>query len=210
MYKKTVSIFSSLVVAIITATIPSVAYGVACQKTSGIKTYIYPGCGVKLLAQNQSVSSNLDKLLRQGRALADAGKYQKAITIYQQAARLDPKNAQIYSGIAYLEALQGNFQAASQFYQQAIAIEPHKADFQYGLGYSMAKLENYQAAVEAYRRASLLDRNNVNAHLGLGAALFRLEKYNEAIIAYQVAIQSNSNNAEAYASMGLTLLKQER
>ena len=150
-------------VATITTTIPSIAYGVPCQKINkkGNATSITLGhCGVKLLAQlhlHQAENSELDKLLRQARKLVDAQKYQLAIKIYQQAARLDPKNAQIYSGIAYLEALQENFQAAAQFYQQAITIDPHNANFQYGLGYAMAKLENYQAAVTAYERASLLD-----------------------------------------------------
>ncbi|MGB3514112.1 MAG: tetratricopeptide repeat protein, partial [Microcoleaceae cyanobacterium] len=216
--------------ATITATIPSVANASPCDSSSLVteefkftsgelsvpvslssSSPVLPSCGVKFLAQaNQTTNSGVDELLRQGRELVDARKYQKAIAVYQQAARLDPKNAQIYSGIAYLQALEENFQAAAQFYQQAVAIDPHNADFQYGLGYTMAKLENYQAAAEAYRRASLLDRSKTNAHLGLGASLFRQEKYNEAIVAYQVAIQSNPKNAEAYASMGLALLQVKR
>ena len=95
MYKQTVSI----IVATITATIPSIAYGVPCQqinrKTNDI-SHIFPSCGVELLAQTrEATSSELDELLRRGRELVDAGNYQLAITIYQQAARLDPKNAQI-------------------------------------------------------------------------------------------------------------------
>ena len=151
--------------ATITLIFPSIAHGVPCKLINGKANdtyHIFPSCGVKLLAQaNQPASKKLNELLKQGRKLVEAGNYKLAIAIYQRAISLDPKNAQIYSGIGYLEARQENFPVAAQFYQQAIAIEPNNANFQYGLGYTMARLENYQAAVAAYRRASVLDKNNI-------------------------------------------------
>lgn len=74
-----------------------------------------------LVAQKSSSSPSspyqrrqqLDKLLQEGRKLLDAGNFSGAISRYQQAAKLSPKNARIFSTIGYLQVRQGNLSAAA-------------------------------------------------------------------------------------------------
>ncbi|NJO19886.1 MAG: tetratricopeptide repeat protein [Spirulinaceae cyanobacterium RM2_2_10] len=75
----------------------------------------------RLISQAASRSQQLNTLLEQGRELADAGDYGRALTVYQQAAQLASDNARIFSGIGYLQARQRNFTAAVAAYQRAIA-----------------------------------------------------------------------------------------
>ena len=137
----------------------------------------------ELLAQASNGSnSQLDQLLEQGRKLVESGSLDQAVQVYVEAAGIDPSNAMIFSGIAYVQALRGEYDQAVQFYRDALILDPQNPDFYYGLGYSLAMVENYAEAATAYRQAINLQQSNLDAHLGLAAALFRLQDYGIQLI----------------------------
>lgn len=103
----------------------------AVLSESSVKKRVTP------LAQANN-KDRLRELLKQGRELVDAKKYQEATQVYKQAAQLDSDNPKIFSGIAYLEASQGNYQQAAAAYQRAIDLAPNNAEFYYALGHSLA------------------------------------------------------------------------
>jgi len=84
-------------------------------------------------ADRSSSGQQLAELLHKGSELVEAGDYSRALRIYQQALSLVRDNPRIYSGIGYLQALQGNFQDAVRAYQQAVTLDPNNADFHYAL-----------------------------------------------------------------------------
>jgi tetratricopeptide (TPR) repeat protein len=157
----------------------------------------------------QAKNSELKQLLEEGRRLVDAGDYNGAIAVYQQAANINPKNAKIHSGIGYLQAQQGNYQAALTAYRRAIAIAPQNGDFYYAVGYIKANLGDTRGAKEAYRRAIQLNRNNVNAYLGLAVTQSRMGDYVAAGWAYEQALSLDKNNPQTYELMG-SMYKQRR
>ena len=57
----------------------------------------------------------LYELFKRGKALIDAGKYDAALQIYQQAQPLDPKNARIVSAIGFIQAQQGAYKESYPF-----------------------------------------------------------------------------------------------
>ncbi|BAY32475.1 TPR repeat-containing protein [Nostoc carneum NIES-2107] len=158
---------------------------------------------------SQARSPEVKQLLEEGRRLVDAGDYNGAISVYQQAASLEPKNAKIHSGIGYLYAQQGNFQAALGAYRRALAITPNNGDFYYAVGYIKGNMGDTPGAKEAYRRAIQLNRNNLNAYLGLAVTQARLGDYEAANWAYEQAINIDRNNAQTYELMG-SMYKQRR
>lgn len=157
----------------------------------------------------QANNAELKRLLEQGKRLVDAGDYNGAIAIYQQAAGIEPKNARIHSGIGYLYAQQGNFPAALTAYRKAIAINPNNSDFLYAVGYIKANMGDTRGAKEAYRRAIQLNRNNVNAYVGLGVTQSRMGDYESANWAFEQALKLDKNNAQTYEFMG-AMYKQRR
>lgn len=189
MHERTSLLIRVILIASITATIPSLAQA---QVT---------------VVQRQS-SSEVKELLEQGRRLVDTGDYNRAIAVYQQAAELEPKNASIYSGIGYLYALQGNFSAALTAYRRAVSLNPSNSDYQYALGYVSGNLGNNGAAKEAYRRAIQNNRNNVNAYVGLATILLRLGEYSNAQWAYEQAVKLDPKNPQVYELRGRMLKKQ--
>lgn len=150
----------------------------------------------------------LRELLRRGRVLVEANEYEAATQVYQQAARLDPENPKIFSGLGYLEARQGNYQAAASAYQQAITLAPNNAEFYYALGHTLAKLEDYAGATTAYYRATEIDPERISAYLGLGAVLLRQNDRAGALSIYQKILTIDPNHAEANAILGSLLVKQ--
>lgn len=160
-----------------------------------------------LLAQART--PEVKQLLEDGRRLVDAGDYNGAISIYQQAAGLEPKNAKIHSGIGYLYAQQGNFPAALTAYRRALGLDPNNGDFYYAVGYIKGNMGDTAGAKNAYRRSIQLNRNNVNAYLGLAVTQSRLGDYEAANWAYEQAISLDRNNAQTYELMG-SMYKQRR
>ncbi|HBE34921.1 MAG TPA: hypothetical protein DD990_27380, partial [Cyanobacteria bacterium UBA11368] len=52
----------------------------------------------------QQPTSELDRLLQQGRQLTEAGNFAPALAVYQQAANLERNNARIFSAIGFIQA----------------------------------------------------------------------------------------------------------
>jgi len=154
-------------------------------------------------------NSELKSLLEDGKRLVDNKDYNGAIAVYQQAAKLDPRNARIYAGIGYLYTQQGNFSLALDAYRRAIAINPNNSDFYYAVGYIKSSTRDNNGAKEAYRRAIQLNRNNVNAYLGLGVSQTTLGDYQAAMWAYEQAINLDKNNPRTYELIG-SMFKQRR
>ncbi|MBD2663765.1 TPR repeat-containing protein [Richelia sinica FACHB-800] len=187
------------------------------KKLAVLITCLLLGCFVgsrPLAAQAEVVvaqarNPELKQLFEEGRRLVDAGDYNGAIAIYQQAARLDPRNARIHSGMGYLYAQQGNFSLALTAYRRAIAIEPNNSDFYYAVGYIKGNMGDTNGAKEAYRRAIQINRGHVNAYLGLGVTQATLGDYEAAMWAYEQAINLDRNNARTYELMG-SMFKQRR
>lgn len=189
MYKGTSLLFSVLLIGSIATTMPSVTQAQV------------------LVVQRESTQEVKD-LLEQGRRLVETGDYSGAIAVYQQAAKLEPKNPSIYSGIGYLYALQGNFSAALIAYRRAVALDPNNSDYQYALGYISGNLGDNNGAKNAYRKAIQINRSNVNAYIGLGTVLVRLRDYSSAQWAYEEAVQLAPKNPQVYELRGTMLKKQ--
>lgn len=187
------------------------------KKTSLVLTVLLLGClftstPVVVKADILVVQANnpeLKNLIEEGKRLVDSKDYNGAIAVYQQAAKLDPKNERIHAGIGYLYTQQGNFTSALDAYRRAIAINPNNSDFYYAVGYLKSSTRDNKGAKEAYRRAIQLNRNNLNAYLGLGVAQTSLGDYQSALWAYEQAINLDKNNPRTYELIG-SMFKQRR
>ena len=188
MYNRTSLFLSVLLLGSIVATVPSVtqAQVVVAQRTT----------------------PEVKQLLDEGRRLVDAADYGGAISVYQQAASLEPRNASIHSGIGYLYAIQGNLQSALSSYRRAVSLNPNNADFQYALGYISGNLGDNKTAKDAYRKAIQISRDNVNAYLGLATVLLRLGENANAMWATEQAMNLDRNNPQVFELRGTFLMKQ--
>lgn len=162
------------------------------------------------IAQTRRNNPQLNKLLRQGRELVEAGNYRQALQVYHQAVYIDQSNPKIYSGIGYLHTLDGDYSSAAQAYEYALVLEPRSLPFQYALAFCYAQLGRNRESELAYRQALRLNPNHVESHLGLGVVLMRQGQHRSAYAQYQAAARLDPQGGDVFGMMATALLEQDR
>jgi len=124
-----------------------------------------------------------------GDELVDQGKYQEAITAYDQAIALEPKNARAWGGKGVALNQLGNYTEANEVLDEAVAISPAYAKAWYEKGNALYGLGRYDEAITAYDKA--LEISPEYAYLtyyGKANALSGMGNYTGAIPLYDKAL----------------------
>lgn len=124
---------------------------------------------------------------------ADIKNSTEAINLLNQAARLEPKNPEIYTllGDAYLEQNDGNMAISN--YEKALGIDKKftKAILREGKLYSRAK--NYNLALDYYNKAIAIDSGFAPAFRERAELRFRAGQADRAAADYQKYLKLNDN-----------------
>jgi serine/threonine protein kinase len=118
-------------------------------------------------AGGASSGATVDELRAQARAHFQARRYREAAQAYEQATRLAPTNASIWSGLGTARLQGGDNAGAVQAYERAVQLAPTNAGIRVGLGRAYARSGNRDAARRELERALQLDPNNADARTGL-------------------------------------------
>jgi len=152
----------------------------------------------------------LNKKLSDAAAARDAGDWNKAITILEEATAIAPSRDLLWFklGDAYRGAKR--YQDAVDAYNKAIAIKPF-GPYYNNLGEAESKLGIVQSAVQAYRDAIRVDPEKADQYYSnIGAVETNAGDLDAANEAYDNAIQANPNFALAYYFKGLNLLSDSK
>lgn len=120
------------------------------------------------------------------------------ISLYEEAAQLDPHNSDAWAGFARGKANRvfagwsanpnKDLRLAAIASQKALDIDPNNPDGIFAKGQVFLAQRNFAAALEAYEHACELNPSHPNYHqlrsvakLGLGRAIEAIEPINEAI-----------------------------
>jgi tetratricopeptide (TPR) repeat protein len=189
------------------------------SKASGHWKLIIAAAIVSLLASPQGISAQtLEDYHQAAQAAYDAGKYDEAITNYQEALRFDSTDQNSYIGLGASFYQKKNFQEAEAVYRTLLSINPDNAFPYIPLGDVLLGQQKFEEAVDAYRKAnqhfpsdnyvkqkleeaisaqSQITYSNNQAteqsalelfNLGVGAS--NLKRYDEAIEYYQRALSN--------------------
>lgn len=145
----------------------------------------------KTLSQNKNASVLME--IAELYINADVKNISEAITLLNQAAKLEPKNPTIYTllGDAYLEQNDGNQAIAN--YEKALDIDKKftKAILREGKLYSRAK--NYNLALDYYNKAINIDSTYAPAFRERAELRFRAGQADRAAADYQKYLKLNDN-----------------
>lgn len=137
------------------------------------------------------------ELFQAGEAYFAARKYQEAVAAYKEAARANPRIAEIFNkmGEAYFQLAQN--EQAVEAYQKALKIKPTDSDTLHKLGMIYNKMNRTEDAISSFKRAV---ENNPNAtdlsRYELGLCYIKTGSYNLAGLQYQMLDASHSPFAE--------------
>lgn len=119
--------------------------------------------------------------------------HKKAAEFYEQAASLDPDNAQISAQAAFERILLGDLDAAEKYARQAIRAAPRSPIGHSALGQVLLRRggSHIEEAGEAYRKAASLGAPGGAVQFGLGQVLLRQGRPVEAESHFRLALRAD-------------------
>ena len=151
-------------------------------------SFIFAGCG-----DDQSVEGN--KLYKQG-------KYQEAITQYEEYLEYNPEDVQaIYNqGRSYEEL--GEFEKSMANYKKVIEIDPNHANALMSIGKYHFRNNSYADASFFFTKAANIKKSDPQVFFLKARAHHKLGETQVAMEAYDEAISKNRDYGEAYLFRG--------
>lgn len=124
-----------------------------------------------------------NSVIRKGNQLYKEGDYDKSITEYERAVKLDPQNA--FANFNFGNALfrKEKWEDAQKNFETVIESSKDEAVRQkafYNKGVSLSKQKKLEESIEAYKGALRMNASDEDARVNLQKALLELKKKNES------------------------------
>jgi Tfp pilus assembly protein PilF len=129
------------------------------------------------------------------------GHGKEAITLYERARKLDPRNRQISRYLAVLYDQEGNDSRAMAEYHKALDLTPHDADLLNDVGYYYFRRHEWGQAEDYFRKAIAQTPEHERALVNLGLALGEQERYQESFDTFSKVL----GPAAAHSNVGVIL-----
>lgn len=149
----------------------------------------------------------LDSLIHTGIEYYDAGNYEKALKLYQQALEIDPQSEIVNYEMAITLVQTGAYYAAIEYCDKLIAKGDRYAILAYNTkGSCLNDLGKTEEAIDIFLEG--IEKNN-EFHLlyyNLGLAYRAQEEYEKAKDAFLTAIDLNAEHAGSHLNLGRTMM----
>jgi tetratricopeptide (TPR) repeat protein len=129
------------------------------------------------------------ELYRQGTGAFARGQREEAARLLTEAARLAPKNAQIWKALGVVYASAEAYEHAAEPFERACALDPKLVDACYYLGRNLFALNRFAPSLQVLRKALPDDRDPSRVHLAIAQALEALGEAAEAEKSFQAAVK---------------------
>ena len=144
-------------------------------------------------------------LTNKGSSLLSLGRREEAISCYDRALAIDPRDAKAWTGKGCsLDAL-GRREEAINCYDQALAIDPRDTKAWYNKGKALDAVGRRAEAIVCYDQALALDPRYAKAWTNKGSALLSLGRREEAISCFDQALAIDPRDALAWYNKGNAL-----
>ena len=143
-----------------------------------------------------------------GEALAQRGKWAKAIENFEAALRINPRYIYAHTALGFVFANQGRLTEALEQFDDALRIAPRFARAHTGLGLVFASQGKLSEASDHFRRALESAAGDAQAHFYLGLILKKQGQWAEAAAHFRQAVQADPNSEQAQYQWGLALAEE--
>jgi|GEM_PF-1048829 tetratricopeptide (TPR) repeat protein len=140
-------------------------------------------------------------------------RYQDALGAFEEAVKLDAKNAQAYRGMAKTYQKLRNYPAAVESFQKAVKVKPDYLEALYELGeLQITVLKEYENAQSSFQSILEVDPNFQEgkvkdllkaAYVRQGSSYHRQKNYKKAASQYENATQLDPTDASVFYNLGL-------
>jgi len=133
-----------------------------------------------LINGNTEVVAEGSKWVSKGDALNRMGNFSQAITAYDTALKIDPKDKQAWVSKGDALNRMGNFSQAITAYDTALKIDPNYVNALDGKGWSLNELGKYTQAIIYLDKALKIDPNHLDGLVFKAQALYNIGNYTGA------------------------------
>jgi hypothetical protein len=130
-------------------------------------------------------------LRRQALEVAQQGKYDEAIVLFDQLIGRNPVNASDFNNRGLLHFRNSNPERALADYNEALQLNPQLAKVYNNRANCYASLGQLAEAIADYETAIDLDPTNIHARINQGITFRDLEMYDQAIENFDLALRFN-------------------
>jgi tetratricopeptide (TPR) repeat protein len=133
--------------------------------------------------------SNNQYQFRYASCLTSLGHHDKAIKVYTNLEKNNPKNQLVMCSKGMSQLLKEDYSTAIKTFKNAVQIDPkNSTPYQY-IGILFMKMKKLDKAANAFSKAIALEPNIAELHCLLGTCLLELKQNKEAIIAFSKAVE---------------------
>ena len=147
----------------------------------------------------------LHKQLNQAMTAHQENRLARALELYRQVLKSDPKNRTALQNLGILYGQTGRFEEALTQFTKACAVEPNNVSMHYNRGKALQELHRYELALASYNQAIALNSRYTDAHNNRGVLLNKLRRYEESLASYDMALQLNPGFVAAHINRGSVL-----
>ncbi len=141
-----------------------------------------------------------------GAALTKANRLPEALTICEQAVRLNPGYWDLWNNLGIVLEKLNRLPEAVEAYEKALQTRPDRVAVRENLARTLVSMQQPAAAVAQYQEALKAQPGSASAHSGLGTALMMLGRAPEAVDHLMAAWQSRPDDADIEYNLGNALV----
>jgi tetratricopeptide (TPR) repeat protein len=165
---------------------------------------------IKKLYSPKTPTDQVKYYLDFGDGLYNLGEYDNALSLYNSANKLDPKEKRSWNNIGVALVRLGRLKDALNFYDKALELDPAFGMAWFNKGKALFKLGMEKKALESFQNATKYSPKNKSAWNNLGVTLRHMGKFKESIKCYDKAIKIHSRYPWAWHNKGVALMDLKR
>jgi Tfp pilus assembly protein PilF len=159
-------------------------------------------------AMNREAEGQAADLSNEAARLLNAGDAKKAITIFERALALTPKDETVHFNLGHAFVAVGDFTNAEHEYQQALHILPDYPEAHNNYGNLLVRLGRLSEAQTQLVEAVNQLPEAADFQNNLGVLWQRRKETNAALLCFQKAIECDSNYWQAHFNLAVASLGQ--
>jgi len=142
------------------------------------------------------------------RTMIQVDHWKNAVTLFENAIKIDYNNSLAQNNLATALSLQGKIDKAVFHYREAMRIDPNSVLIRNNLAAMLFSQGKFEEAARHYREILKVDPENFMAHYNFGVIFLKNNNIQAAYVHFAEAIRIHSDFAEAYDYIGLILAHQ--
>ncbi|MEW6619494.1 MAG: serine/threonine-protein kinase [bacterium] len=145
------------------------------------------------------------ELYNKGAALLNLGRLQEAVSCFDKALKINPRDAEVWYNKGFALGNLGRHQEAISCYDEALAINPRYAEAWGNKGNVLRRLGKHQEAISYFDEILKINPREALAWYNKGLALGNLGRHQEAIFCCDKALEINPRLTETWNNKGSAL-----